>query len=490
MDLPVAVGQVVANKYRVDRYIGAGGMGVVAAGFHLELDHPVAIKFLNAETGLRGDAAERFRREGRAAARIRSEHVVRVLDIGLLNEQVPYMVMELLEGTDLEQELQANGPLAIDVAARYLLQAIDAIAEAHAAGIVHRDLKPTNLFLASTADGGKKIKVLDFGISKSVGDGRPRDAALTKTASMFGSPLYMSPEQMRSARDVDARTDVWALGAILYELVSGQLPFLGESIPALCVAVINEAPQPIAAFLPSVPEELEAIIERCLAKQLDQRFQSVADLAEALLVFAPDARAHAERARRLLSRSEGGPVLSVTPPAPMELRRSYISRAPTASAARLDSIPAAPEATQSSWGRTGGRAMSKRGVPLILGGVVLAALVALLAREWLSPARVGEVTAAIAAPPVESVVQAISAAVPVSAPAPETNGMVRPAEPAASAAPSASAESADVAPSTKQPQVRAPRAAPRAAVGEKPAAGEKRAPGSAAPLTDFGGRYH
>ena len=189
MELPIVVGQVVAQKYRVDRFIGQGGMGVVVAGFHLELDQPVAIKFLVSESGLQSEGAERFRREARAAAKIQSEHVARVFDVGLLDERVPYMVMELLDGSDLEHEIERRGALPVAEAVGYLLQAIDAVAEAHAVGIVHRDLKPTNLFLAQRADGSRIVKVLDFGISKSLGSGRQREVALTRTAAFIGSPV-------------------------------------------------------------------------------------------------------------------------------------------------------------------------------------------------------------------------------------------------------------------------------------------------------------
>src|SRR6478752_1496793 len=267
MELPIAVGQVVAHKYRVDRFIGQGGMGVVVAGFHLELDEAVAIKFVGTESGLESEGAERFRREARAAAKIHSEHVARVFDIGLLDERVPYMVMELLNGVDLEQEIERRGALPIAEAVGYLLQAIDAVAEAHSVGIVHRDLKPTNLFLAQRADGSRIIKVLDFGISKSLGSGRQREVALTRTAAFVGSPLYMSPEQMRSARDVDVRADVWALGAILYVMVTGQLPHPGASLPEVCLAVMNSVPRPLKDFIAGAPEALEPILMKCLAKE-------------------------------------------------------------------------------------------------------------------------------------------------------------------------------------------------------------------------------
>src|SRR6187431_1547564 len=312
MELPIVVGQVIAQKYRVDRFIGQGGMGVVVAGFHLELDQPVAIKFLVSEAGLHDEGAERFRREARAAAKIHSEHVARVYDIGLLDERVPYMVMELLNGSDLEHEIEKRHALPVAEAVGYLLQAIDAVAEAHSVGIVHRDLKPTNLFLAQRADGSRIVKVLDFGISKSLGSGRQREVALTRTAAFVGSPLYMSPEQMRSARDVDARADIWALGAILYVMVTGELPHPGNSLPEVCLAVMNTKPRPLKDFVLDVPDGLEAILMKCLAKEPDQRFGSVAELAEQLLPFAPEWHLVVERATRLLG---GTPHAASYPPA-------------------------------------------------------------------------------------------------------------------------------------------------------------------------------
>ena len=368
MELPIVVGQVVAQKYRVDRFIGQGGMGVVVAGFHLELDQPVAIKFLISESGLESEGAERFRREARAAAKIHSEHVARVFDIGLLDERVPYMVMELLHGNDLEHELERRGALPAAEAVGYVLQAIDAVAEAHSAGIVHRDLKPTNLFLAQRADGSRIVKVLDFGISKSVGSGRQLEVALTRTAAFVGSPLYMSPEQMRSARDVDARADVWALGAILYVMVSGQLPHPGVSLPEVCLAVMNSTPRPLKDFVPDVPDGLEAILMKCLAKEPAQRYSSVAELAEQLLPFAPEWHLVVERATRLLG---GAAHTGSYPPA---FARSpnppVVSSAPQRISGPHMNDQRTPSATEAPWSKTGGKAGKKRRGPLIIAAVL------------------------------------------------------------------------------------------------------------------------
>ena len=230
-------GDVLAGKYRVERVLGSGGMGVVVAAMHLTLQERVALKFLLPEGAKKEETVTRFLREARAAAKIKSEHVARVSDVGTLESGAPYLVMEYLDGSDLSALLRRDGPLPPRDAVEYVLQACEALAEAHAVGIVHRDLKPANLFLARHAGGAPRIKVLDFGISKLTARDPsmpPDDPSMTRTRAWLGSPLYMSPEQMRSARDVDTRTDIWALGVILYELLSGKPPFDGETFPELC----------------------------------------------------------------------------------------------------------------------------------------------------------------------------------------------------------------------------------------------------------------
>nr|HMR07207.1 serine/threonine-protein kinase [Polyangiaceae bacterium] len=220
--MSVNQGDILAGKFRVEKLLGSGGMGMVVAAHHLQLDEPVAIKFLLPEALTNAAAVGRFAREARAATKIKSEHVVRIIDIGSFDSGEPYIVMEYLNGQDLSQLLAARGPLPPDEVAEYILQACEAIVEAHVLGIVHRDLKPANLFVAARMDGTPLVKVLDFGISKvSTGP----DLSLTETSALMGSPLYMSPEQMASAKSVDARTDIWALGVILYELVTGKPPF-------------------------------------------------------------------------------------------------------------------------------------------------------------------------------------------------------------------------------------------------------------------------
>jgi serine/threonine-protein kinase len=304
MNPTVTEGQVLANKYRVERVIGEGGMGMVVSARHIQLDEFVAIKFLLPDVAQNPEAVERFAREARASIKIKSEHVVRVMDVGTLEGNVPYMVMEFLQGGDLSALLQARGgPLTPHEAIEYVLQACEALADAHVLGIVHRDLKPANLFLTHRSDGSACVKVLDFGISKVTG-ASASGLSMTKTTAVMGSPLYMSPEQMASSRDVDARSDIWALGAILYELLAGKPPFLADTLPQVCAMILQSTPEPIRAFNPQVPEGLERAVLRCLEKNREARFQNVAELAVALLEYGPrSARLSVERISRVLSAS-------------------------------------------------------------------------------------------------------------------------------------------------------------------------------------------
>jgi serine/threonine-protein kinase len=288
VNAPVREGEILAGKYRVERVLGVGGMGVVVAAHHVELDERVAIKFLLAETLTNADAVSRFSREARAAVKIKSEHVARVSDVGRLGNGAPYIVMEYLEGVDLSAWVRDRGRLSVEQAVEFVLQASEAIAEAHALGIIHRDLKPANLFVIRRPDGMLSVKVLDFGISKMTGAvGQGSNVSVTQTSGMMGSPLYMSPEQMQSAKDVDVRSDIWALGIILYELISGDTPFGGSTIPELVLGIVQGRPKPLRNKLPDAPDGLETVIFRCLDKDRGRRYQSVGELAVALLPFGP-----------------------------------------------------------------------------------------------------------------------------------------------------------------------------------------------------------
>ena len=282
----VRPGDVLGGKYRVERVLGAGGMGVVVAAKHLELGQRVALKLMLEESARDPEQSERFLREARAAVQLRSLHTARVLDVGRLGDGEPFMVMEYLEGRDLDAELQAVGPMPPPVAVEYMLQAAEALAEAHGLGMIHRDIKLKNMFLTRGVDGRPLVKVLDFGLAKlAQGD---YDVSLTTQDSTFGSPQYMSPEQMRSAKNVDARTDVWSMGVCLYELLTGRLPFDAPTAPEICAMVLKDAVPRPSAILKGIPSDLEAVVLRCLDKDPARRFQSVADLAVALERFAPE----------------------------------------------------------------------------------------------------------------------------------------------------------------------------------------------------------
>ena len=275
-----AQGTVLAGKYQVVRELGRGGMGVVLAADHLQLQQTVAIKLMKAGAG--GVALERFKREARLVARLQSHHVCRVLDVGALDSGEPFIVMEMLEGGDLGQVLDERGAFTPQQVADYVLQALDAIGEAHLLGVVHRDLKPGNLFLTKGVDGAPFVKVLDFGISKAAS----QDDGLTATGEILGSPRFMAPEQMRKAKDVDTRADIWAIGAVMYELLTDRAAFEAETVAELLVLILQEDPEPLSRLRPELPPGLVAVVERCLQKDAEDRFANVAELAMALEPFA------------------------------------------------------------------------------------------------------------------------------------------------------------------------------------------------------------
>jgi serine/threonine-protein kinase len=278
-------GQILDGKYRVEKLLGCGGMGAVVRANHLELDILVAVKILTFTAMLDPSATLRFKREVRAAARLRSEHAARVLDVGKTDAGSPYMVMEYLDGLDFGNLLRAKGPLGVHEACEFTIQACQAVAEAHALGIVHRDIKPRNLFLTKSVDGRPLVKVVDFGIAK-LGGIDQSVTALTRATALIGSPEYMSPEQMSAPREVDARSDIYSLGVTLYELLSGKLPLQSDSVPSLLARVMYDDPVPLARVAPHVPQPLAQTVMRCLAKKREDRYANVAELAVALEPYA------------------------------------------------------------------------------------------------------------------------------------------------------------------------------------------------------------
>jgi len=304
-----AIGDLVNGKYRVDGTAGTGGMGVVLSATHLELGHHVAIKLLVHEEATDARAVERFLREAKAAASLQSDHVVRIHDVGRLDSGAPFMVMELLRGEDLGSFVRSHGPIAPSQAVDWILQACNAIAEAHATGIVHRDLKPANLFLTQRSDGSDCVKVLDFGISKrlSTAGVQAFQGDLTATRQVVGSPAYMSPEQVRNSREIDHRVDIWALGMTLYEFLSGRPAFCADTFPAVCAAIVADAPAPLDEIA-TIPKELSQVVLRCLAKDPNERFASVSELALALLPFAPSRPLSTARSQQWFAAKPEAPV--------------------------------------------------------------------------------------------------------------------------------------------------------------------------------------
>ncbi|HEY8086614.1 MAG TPA: serine/threonine-protein kinase, partial [Polyangiaceae bacterium] len=360
------------------------------------------IKFLFTDVARKGgDPVARFLREGRAAAKIRSEHVARVTDVGALLDGSPYLVMEYLEGKDLQSVLEESGPLPVDEVLDYVLQASEAIAEAHSIGIVHRDLKPANLFLSRRADGSPCVKVLDFGISKMTGTAHD----MTRTRATLGSPLYMSPEQLVSSGDVDARADLWSLGVIVYELLTGTLPFNAETLPQLVAQVLQSPATPLSTLLPGVPETVDVAVMRCLQKVADARFQTIGELAVALAPAAPErSRLSVQRIARLFGETEGLPSSQqaaarasrpgIVPPVSVY---AHTARAtlPLGQSGSLSASAATPEPK---------RGPGARRVLLVAGGLGVVAIGAVVAVSMLSsrraPASAPNASAVVEAPPV------------------------------------------------------------------------------------------
>lgn len=274
-------GATLGGKYRIERMLAEGMMGVVYEALHVKLGQQVAVKLPRPTILEHGELVDRFEREARAAAQLRHRNTARVLDVDTSETGIPYLVMELLHGHDLETEISRRGALPVEEAVGYVLQACAAMHEAHGRGIVHRDLKPSNMFLAIEPDDGVCLKILDFGISKF----QSEDVGLTMTEVGMGTPLYMSPEQVRSAKDVDQRTDVWSLGVILYELLTGQTPFNGSEI-GIGAAIIADEPIPLRELRHDVPPGLAAVVAKAMAKARDDRFGSMAEMMAALTRFS------------------------------------------------------------------------------------------------------------------------------------------------------------------------------------------------------------
>ena len=462
----VKPGDVLGGKYRLDRLLGAGGMGAVVQAWHLSFDEAVAVKLLLNQVGASKNALARFEREARSAFKIKSEHAARVMDIGFLDSGSPYIVMELLRGHDLGKELENRGALPIEEAVDYLLQACEAIAEAHTRGIVHRDLKPDNLFLIQGADGRACIKVVDFGISKetttepdaTAPQGR-RAQALTMAGAALGTPRYMSPEQWGSAGNVGPAADIWSLGAILFELVTGKHAFVAEDLPSLFAAVVGAPPLRLRSVLPDAPEGLEAAILRCLEKDPASRLGSVAAFAQAIAPFGPSRAQQSlerivgiqQRAAHDLDGSKSAAVGAAggTPQAtwPTPMTASSPPPAGQATPAGVPAqtvlgVPSAGQATQQAWQQTGAPQQS---APRSKAQLV-AALLAVLG--------VGAIGAGLFVWRSSSMTSAASSASPGATDSPAAANSSAPAA-ANSSAPAADARASASTPAEGQPSDRA-----------------------------------
>ncbi len=485
---PVQPGDMVGGKYRVERVLGAGGMGVVVAAVHTDLGHPVALKFILPDAISGADAVERFMREARAVARLKSEHVARVFDVGRDGADNPYMVLELLEGMDLAKLSKQRGPLAVADAVEYVLQACEGLLEAHGAGIVHRDLKPQNIFVTRRLNGMPLVKVLDFGIAKSVGAAAAGQHAITDSHAVIGSPLYMAPEHMRSARAADTRSDIWSLGVILYELLGGEVPFDGETVTEICIRVVNEPPRPLLSLRPGLDPALVDITMRCLDKDPTRRWQNVAMLAAALEPFSRSAQQGAlirpwrsledtmdsSPAGRAMSANDTGPATAITLPGAAELVRKAPEPAAQATPSSASDDEKKGASTRVSWSDDSAKPPApRRTAPLAVGAALAVALAAGAVFVLRTPAPKTTVSAASAPPPSASapepprpVVSAQPAAEPpvvanapppkpTPVPTPSTKGKAPAGRPAAKPA---SAPAAPPAPSPAETQ--APNGAP------------------------------
>jgi serine/threonine-protein kinase len=400
--LPVS-GETLGGKYRIERVIGEGGMAVVYEATHLRIGQRVAIKMLLPQTLADPELVARFSREARAAGQLRSANTAQVFDVDATAEGVPFIVMELLHGHDLSVELERRGPMPVVEAVDCAIQVARAMAEAHANGVIHRDLKPSNLFLSWQGD-TVTLKILDFGISKIATRGEVA-VNVTSTLALMGTPLYMSPEQVRSSKNVDARTDVWSLGVILYELLTGQPPFNGTAMAVSAAIVADEAPR-LRSFRADVPEGVEAVVARAMTKSPADRWQSMTAIADALAPFGSAAGA------ALFQPSSGKPLM--------------MSRAIESATPRRGSA-AQPAITRGAWSsRSGVSGLGRNRVALFLvvGGIAgLGGVVSFVVVRPREAQRFVPSTAATAASLPESPSTALAPATSVAAATSEQSPM-------------------------------------------------------------------
>jgi serine/threonine-protein kinase len=468
------IGNTLGGKYRIERVLGAGGMGSVYLAEDTQSGQRVAVKVIHGN--LPGNVAaivSRFEREARAAGSIDTEHICRCLDAGSDPDSgLPFMVLELLDGEDLQACLQRLGPLPPSLALRIVAQACLGLAAAHQANVVHRDIKPANIFLAKAGDDRRTVKVLDFGVAKVRRDPTEMSSDtgnLTRTGSMLGSPLYMSPEQARSVKNVDHRSDLWSLGIVLYQALAGRTPYeeatgLGELILALC----SDLPPPVQTFAPWVTPEVAAVVDRALRLDMRERFQSAAEMGEAIGALLPDGIALREGMLVSLD-----PALRTSVATPFNRQPTGLTgsapglggsgpgvRAVTSPDAYAGTVATSPDArasdtTSAGLGATQGGAKQSKPVPvagiiaasLLVGGVgVYAFTRPSAAVPQAVPSAVVAVAVSVSAPASAAAPASATAAAPIVLPASAAP------PPSASAPPAASASASAAAPSASAPR--------------------------------------
>ncbi|MDB4940522.1 MAG: Serine/threonine protein kinase PrkC, regulator of stationary phase, partial [Labilithrix sp.] len=341
-----APGEIIDGAWRVEKILGEGGMGAVALAWDLFLHTPVAIKFMNPQFAAFPGAEQRFLNEGRASALIKSDHVVPVTKAGKTAGGTPFLVMEALEGHDLAEVIARDGAsgLSVERTVHLVMQVLRALQAAHAIGIIHRDLKPSNCFVVTKDGEPDFVKILDFGISKVQ---QPGSQSLTQTNSALGTPLYMSPEQARSPRDVDTRSDLYSVGVILYELLTGRTPFSSESgeLTEILFKLFTADAPPVQSLRPDLPDELAAVVHKALAREVDERFATAAEMAEALAPWA-NASSLAMLARIRGFKAPVRGVSSIAPPADLPESLLAFSQLSGAGAVGATAVMPNPPATE------------------------------------------------------------------------------------------------------------------------------------------------
>ena len=411
----ISPGQVIDGKYRIVRLLGTGGMGAVYEGENVRIRRKVAIKMLHLSVSTQADVVKRFEREAQASALVGSEHICEVLDLGVLADDTRYMVMEYLDGETLTSRIKRHGRLLPQQLVPLMLQMLEALGQAHQAGIVHRDLKPDNVFILPQRGGIKDfIKILDFGVSKFAQTGG-EEMNVTRAGAVVGTPYYMSPEQARGSSAIDARTDIYAMGVLLYQATTGQVPYQAETFNELLFKIVLEVAPPPQTYVTDLDPEFAGIILKAMAREPDLRFQSCAEFAAALHSFqalrasqlpplpqaAPPNRPPATQVLDLASMPPlpaiqtqpphgaswpGNPPPDPTMPlqgSPIRVNGpSWAQGGPTAQQqqpAQQQPAPGSPSATGASWGNASTATAPRSKTPMILGAVGAAAVVAVIA---------------------------------------------------------------------------------------------------------------